>query len=127
MKVIRIEHPSDGNGLFKSSISRYNDYMYYGADSEDIVLKELFDRHNNGFPNPRKDGLEISKDSKEWFCAFKSMDQMRKWIKHEEFITIKKLGFKILAHEVTEFQEGEHQIIFTKESIVEKMDVTDLF
>ncbi len=38
-----------------------------------------------------------------------------------------KKGDKVLLLEVTEFQVGEYQIIFTKESITSSKDITSLF
>lgn len=35
-----------------------------------------------------------------------------------------KIGFKVYKIKVSRFQIGEYQIVFTKESIIEKEDIT---
>jgi hypothetical protein len=120
--IVRIEYRGDdkseyGSGLFQSGI--YNNLSNFW---------EFNDRHMR-FPLPFEDtpSLNINKDKKEWFCAFKTMEQMNDWVTKEEVKEFIELDCVVLILDVTEYQEGEHQIIFTKESIIDSKDVTNLF
>ncbi len=120
--IIRIESPKDGLGLFRS----IDDPL------DKPKFKKLWARHTTngpkgGFPTPSNEGLEIYKDDKRWFCAFKSLSQFQKWVKPSEARNIVKEGFKILLLEVNDYQESKMQIIYTKESITSMKDISSLF
>jgi hypothetical protein len=124
IQIIRIEHPSDGYGIFRSICTedRKNNRELY-----DLSLL-LYDRHgNNAFKTPHEDNVDIYEDNKQWFCAYKTIEQLLQWITLEEIKAIIKHGFNILVLEVTEYQEGRDQVIFTKESIQDQRNLNDLF
>lgn len=122
--VIRIEYPLDGIGMF----------MTYLSDKEtereikplDKFCISAYRRHCE-FNCPFQDGLNKYKDSKEWFCSYKSIEQLQQWIKTNELKRIIKEGYVVLMLDVTEYQEGRDQIIYTKESIKSSKDITSLF
>lgn len=121
IKVLRIENIS-GFGIFWSRPS----FAY-------SICSTVGDRHVN-FPIPYEDknvvdgyGLNLYQDSKQWFCAYKTVDQLKQWITVEECRELTQHGFAVYLLEVEEYQEGEYQVIFTKESIISKQDVTELF
>lgn len=124
IQIIRIEHPSDGHGIFRSKCTE-----------DDKGNKELFtlsfilsDRHGDGkFKTPHEDTVDIYKDNKQWFCAYKTIEQLIEWITLEEIKLIIKHGFSVLLLEVTEYQEGTDQVIFTKEGIQDSRNLNDLF
>lgn len=120
MKCIRIEHPMDGKGLFKSC-AEYTEPSCYRHD-----LYNMRKRHND-FNLPNEDGLDLKKDCKEWFCAYKTVEQIQEWIKSKEFDMLIECGYEINLLEVDEYQIGHHQILFTKESIVKREIINDLF
>lgn len=125
--IIRIEH-SDGWGMFRS---KDNDRWTVGDYSGVKCLDELWDRHSSwnegGMPLPDNDGIKMHKEYKEWFCAFKSMEEFKQWVKPEEIKELIKRDFKVLLLDVTDFQEGEKQIVYTKESILSAKDISQLF
>lgn len=126
--IIRIEHKSDGFGMFRSKLNECDDNptrVEVGGGGNDI-LEELWLRHNN-FNTPYKDGLDMGLRFKEWFCAFKSIEQIQQWILPDEFQVLLDNNFHILLLIVTEYQEGDHQIVFTKESIISSQDISSLF
>jgi hypothetical protein len=127
--IIRIEHKSDGFGMFRSKLKDGDDNpsRVEVGDDEDDILFELGKRHNDGFYTPFGDGLDMNLGFKEWFCAFKSIEQIQQWILPDEFKVLLDNDFQILLLTVTEYQEGNHQIIFTKESITSSQDISTLF
>jgi hypothetical protein len=116
--VIRIEHPYDGNGLWRSVNSDGD------AVIDDIsFFEELVDKHNK-FPLPHEDNLIMTGNR---YCAFKSIEQIQQWIENNWWKEIIELGFKVLMIDISEYQEGNHQIIFKKEHIMQSKDITELF
>ena len=118
MKVIRIEH-EDGWGMFidisEEKPSRKHSVKY--------ICPVIDDRHLL-FPLPQKEKLPMSH---EYFCAYKSVDQLKKWITTEEIAILKENNYKIFMLEVTDYHEGEHQVIYSKKSIVNTTEIIDLF
>jgi hypothetical protein len=124
VQIVRIEHPTDGKGIFRSNCTNdiINNKQLYN-----LSLK-LCDRHGNDkFNTPRVDGIDIEKDNKDWFCAYKTIEQLLEWVTLKEIKMCIKHGFNILLLEVTEYQEGRDQICYTKESIIDQRNLNDLF
>lgn len=117
IQIIRIERR--GRGIFRPS----NQAIYRSK-----IAQRTYDRHNRGgFPMPHVENLDMYKGLKEWFCAYKTIEQLQEWVKKEELNFFFSKGFKVLLLTVSEYQEGEKQVIFTKESIVSSEDITSLF
>lgn len=127
IKVIRFER--DGKGLF-----RHRDETIY----DNSIADRTYRRHQNGdFPTPWNDKLidkssgeeylDLDKNSRNWFCAYKTIEQVQAWILTDEIEFFVSIGFRILMLEVEEYQEGERQTIYTRESIVNIEDITSLF
>jgi len=121
IQIIRIEH-FDGYGLFRTQ----DGFNYYRDHNVVNILPELSKRHYN-FNSPSEDKLEIFKDNKEWFCAYKSIDQLQQWILKSEFQTLFDNDYMVLLIECTMYQIGRDQIIYTKESIKSCKDISELF
>lgn len=115
--IIRVEH-DNGIGMFTQDIFEGKNIMHVAPAAS---------RRHADFNNPHDDGLSLIKDGKEWFCAYKSIEQFKKWILPHEAQALLDAGYKIYLLEVGEYQEGEHQIVFTKESIKVKEDMSELF
>lgn len=118
MKVIRVEH-EDGWGMFietSEKKSRRKQSVAYICPS--------IDQRHMLFPTPHNEELPMSSGH---FCAYKSVDQLKKWITTEEIATLKENNYKIFMLDVTDYHEGKHQVIYTKESIISITDITDLF
>lgn len=120
IQAIRIEHP-DGCGLFvektdKGIRRKWNVY----------VLPELVDRHKT-FHNLWTDFTFGDGEMKKHFCAFKTMDQLKEWVFHEEIQVLIKNDFKVYLLELSEAKVSEFQIAYMKENITLKKDITNLF
>jgi len=128
MKIVtcyRIEH-EDGYGLFfkklwdnKGNIIG-NRHVFGEKDFPD-----LWARHTMGFKNPEQENLQPIKDGKEYFCAFPTLTSVKYWIKPEHLALLKSLGFSVLRLNVTDYQIGKFQILYTKQSIVKSINITE--
>lgn len=127
--VIRIESNENGWGIFRNPEE-------VATTNPSMVIPSIVANHSE-FPTPCRDVnqdkkaaniyLDMELDNKTWFCAYKSVEQMLKWLSHSELRGILEMGFTIYKITVTEYQEGEFQTIFTKESIVTKEVISDIF
>lgn len=108
-----------GVGFFKHGDS----FLY-----EHPIALRTYNRHNGGgFPTPQMERLDLFKDNKKWFCAYKTIEEFQAWVLSEEVKFFISEGFRVLLLNVTEYQEGKKQVIFTKESITTSEDITTLF
>lgn len=117
--VIRFEY-LDGKGIFYRNEKD-------GRRLMDIGLQSIGDRHNNNFNCPYADNLDLYLERKEWFCAYKSIPQVKNWITSEEILKLTLHGCKIFMLDVINYQVGDDQVIFTKDSIISSKDITKLF
>jgi hypothetical protein len=112
----------------------------YAPGINDIVLKErevfaykdlprIWEKHSSHFPRPHQDipFLDVKKDGKEWFCAYPSLNDMASWLNNNDLHSIVNKGFGIFILKVAEYQVGKYQIIYTKESIISKKNISQLF
>lgn len=126
--IIRIEHPSDGLGLWRTSkegeplLARHSKY-------HNIQIRH---RNPNLFPTYCNDiplNCQISwEDVQKYNFAFKDLAQLEVALTREELKEcIEVLGFQVLMLDVTDYYESPYQIVFKKESIVNKKDISSMF
>ena len=116
MLVVRVQNRETGIGMFYTT----NLLMYTSG------LTQVCYRHRD-FNTPDEDGLDVRLDGKEWFCSYKSIEQFQQWVMLDEVRILIDKGFDVLLLDVKEFQVGEHQVIFTKQSIVSTKIINELF
>lgn len=58
------------------------------------------------------------KDGKNWFSAGKSVENMREWFSREDAERLVACGYRLYRYKVTEWQELEMEVLFTRESIM---------
>ncbi len=118
--IIRIEHPNSGNGIWRhiENGEHLCDYFSFYDD---------FSNKHDNFPSPSEDSLIRRCIKYDEYCAFKSIEQIQQWIEKEWFEEILSLGFKIYMIDVSECIEGEYQILFKKEHILQQKDISSLF
>jgi len=117
MLVVRIERR--GRGMFRPANKNIRRLR---------IMLDIYDQHANGFPTPYLDGgLDMDLDDKEWFCSYKSIETMFEYLTHKQIRFLISKGFKVLLLEVTNYQEGDFQVIYTKDSVVNTTDLTELF
>jgi len=129
-QVIRVEHPADGKGLWRSVGDEIGSLINNHTKYEVICS-----RHSDAtkFPSLWDDAelYEIAQtidDISQYFFAFKSLEQLATALTKDEIKEcINDLGFRILMLTVTDYHESNFQVIFKKESIVDKDDITFMF
>lgn len=132
MLVIRIEGPN-GRGIFRQNISD-NDYYYDNMYDESLALPNLdvididaYWRHGS-FLTPRQDDIDMTLHEKQWFCGYKSVEQLKQWLLPKEIVKLINAGYTVFLLEVSEYQIGKkYQIAYTKESIIDKTNINSLF
>ena len=118
--IIRIEH-NNGIGMFRAG-----DVEGHSRDDIYYFAPDLVDRFkHSAFPTPFKDNLDIWLNNKKWYCAFKSLDDMINWVTETELIVMSNHNYKVLQLEVEEYQIGDFQVLYTKESIKKSIDITN--
>ena len=113
MTVIRIEHPKQGWGIFLNASLIDGDYH----DSD------WFSRHQD------MDCASVIKGFKYGihFCAYKSIEEMERWLTIDEIALFISKGFEVLQLEVTDYIVETDQVLFTKESITDRKNLNTLF
>lgn len=113
---IRIEHPLDGRGPWRSD----------ALLKRSKILDRMFDRHAtwsaNGMPTPFSDNINTTRWV-DWVCGYNSLDDFRKWVRKSEIKTLKKYGFKVLSIKVKQIERGDHQCIFPAKEIISKRNI----
>ncbi len=115
MQLIRIEAPN-GIGIFMNSEYPYLDDISPYAGAKHMNFKEPYD-----------DGLNLNKYNKNWFCGYKNITEFNQWLTKDDILSIINCGYNIFLIDVEEYQIGSEQIIYTKESIISKININNLF
>ena len=119
MKTIyRVEHPKDGYGMFASADSANNPRWSVSWGG----LPAVSSRHDH-FNTPDEDGLGYP--NKNEFCAYRSLDQFRVWVKPDELEVLADHGFRLYEITVRDCREGADNILFKRSSVVKQIDITD--
>lgn len=122
-QIVRIEHKDSGIGIW----NHYRKESPFKRSVEVINSYELLrDRHLN-FPRPFEETNLKGIFNRDYYCAFKSLDQLKEWIYDNEVKELIDQGFIILLIELNDYHEGDYQIIFKKEDIITRKDITDIF
>ena len=118
VECVRIEHPSDGLGFWRSldsfEIPKIRSSKFH------LAIKNHHNEMQTPWEDPRLDGASC-----EEFCAMKNVEDVYCWFEKkwmEEIITT--LGFRVYKLKIKEARFGHHQILFNKENIVEKIDIS---
>ena len=108
LTVYRIEHEKSGIGPFHQSVGGY------------IYIQILLNSNHDNFNTPEEeDHLDIYLNGQEWYCGYKNIDDIKERYSDILLKTLNKEGFYFKKLTVSQYQIGKHQIIFTKESIID--------
>lgn len=108
--IYRIEHRDTGIGVHQSRL--FNRCEWW---------TEVIERHNN-FPTPEEDGLDLKSCH---FCATETVEEIQNMFTRYELGYILPV-FRVYCIAVSKFIAGDtYNIIFEKEDIIEKIDITD--
>lgn len=58
-----------------------------------------------------------------WNSAGASIEQMNSWFAPQDAVNLLNNGFKLFKFEVSEFQELEHEILFTRKGIIAQDEI----
>jgi len=132
--IIRIEHPSDGIGIFTTRNKGERMWKYTSEDHKTnpvcifdyspSSIGEFVFRHRD-FPMAEIDCEGFIID--EHYCAYISVEQVQQWIMPEELNQLIDLGFRIYILDISQWIEGKYQIAYKKEHILQQKDITSLF
>lgn len=125
--VIRIEHPEDGIGIFitrtKGLTCWKNKKVTSTFDYSVRNIGNVYEKHSD-MPGARR--IEGFIEDR-YYCAYPSVEVMKKWINCGEIKQLLSFGFVVLVLDVTDYIETLEQVIYTKESIVSSKDISSLF
>jgi len=122
--IIRIE-ASNGIGMFTNE--------KFPSVNRDGFLEGLARRHFDwdttdfNFPTPSQENLDLQAQGIRWYCAFKTLSQVDELILPEEMEELILAGYTVYLMTVEYYQEGKHQVIYTKDSVIFKKDINSLF
>ena len=106
--LVRLEF-DNGIGIFQQD------------DYDENLHQTILDRHQS-FNCIKQDFLITNKiesiDLKKYYCAYKSVSQLKQWITQKQLKALFKLGCNAYLLEVSKCIEGEHQFIYMKSDIV---------
>lgn len=110
MKIYRIENEKTFNG------------MWYRKDGEfDPFIFKLTDGISKNLPMDFEE--RYSEGGMRWISAGGSVDQMKYWFSNLDAFELINNGYSLLELEVEQFKPEEHQVLFTRESIVNKREI----
>lgn len=128
--VIRIEHPSNGKGLFRSNVIRKHSRWKFISNRHTNIFKfpsfyydeklkyQYYDKHST----PSDQYLYKYK------FAFHNIAQLSSALTADELKEcINKLGFKILEIKLSSFIESPYQVIFTQDDVISIKDISYSF
>lgn len=119
--IFRIESDIDSWGIFRFENSKGEQRHYLPINRIDSLQSHC------DMKTPWEDEVDIELFGKEWFCAYKSLEDLHKWVSKEALQTILQNNFSILKLKVEQVQLGGEQALFCKENIVHKEKINYLF
>lgn len=127
INAIRIEH-ENGWGIFR--YDQKNDYqrVIHSIDFQETYMR-ICDRHcrfkTRSADFPKNYENESSLD--QYYCAYKTLDQLREWVLTREIQVLIKNGFTVYLYELNECLYGEDQLFFKLENVIDKRNINSLF
>lgn len=116
MQIIRLEHPSNGYGIF------------YNREVTDTQLNPCIIDAYRGRHWSMDDASRITGFmSGQHYCAYKSIDELQRWLEPSELKELIKIGFVVYLIDVDDFIIHRDQVVYKKEDILEIKDISELF
>lgn len=123
IEVLRIE-TNGGTGVFANDIDCAYDLIPSACDRHFVGKSHCLGTY---FPSPQEDGLNMNKDNKEWFCAFTSLKQLNELFFPDEIKVLLDHGYNIRLLTVTNYQKGNSQVVFTRDSVIKTQTLNSIF
>ena len=107
MKTIyRIENPNTMNGMWYDYNGNFNPTI------QNLCPNSIAKDFPMGYCDDHK------KDSKDWYSAGKSKENMHYWFSKEDALNLINNGFSLFEFKVNEWFEKENEILFTREGVI---------
>jgi hypothetical protein len=123
MKTIyRIEHPESGNGIWHHLydcgllLEYHSNYNMFGERHADYPT--MFDDADLDLP---------AVGYSQFYCACSSLDNLYAWFPINIIPELINLGFRVYKLQVSDFRESPYQVVFRKEWILSKTDISNMF
>lgn len=119
-KLIRIEHPKSGKGMWRHNV-------------DDIAVIRSHSNYNNIDEKHRQmPGLYVDNDlrfiaTSEHFCAYNNMQNLERFLSKEDVQELIALGFNVLELTVKECHRSNSQAIFLKTDVIETTIINSQF
>ena len=110
-KVYRIEVPNGKNGMWYNENGEYEPTIHKLCPN--AIAKDFPMDYN---PIHRKDG-------KVWQSSGKNVENLNQWFSREDAENLVNNGFILFEFEVTDYHELPMEILFTRESIINKREI----
>lgn len=119
----RIEHPPCGEGIWNANKPGEPDTRLYHSFS---FRGDLVYIHQK-FPCPQEERELCFTFNPSYFCAYPNKKAFEDWFEKDWFPEIINAGFKIYELTLSEAYYSDNQVIFKKENITLKKDITNEF
>ena len=132
--LIRIEYPKTGGGLFRAQERITREDILNGSDAREGSYYDLID--NSRFdPDIYERHYSMTVASRDCpgfnsgthYCAYRSLDELSRWMENEWIKDVIEVGFRVYMIEVSECIEGQDQAAFQLCHIISKKDISELF
>lgn len=126
-KFIRIEHPYDGCGPFGSRWKGKSRYPHLPPCPFNYHPNEIgmLSQSHWDMPTPcRDDSISCYFERGVHYCGYLSEETMWEWVGKMEMKMLLEVGFEVYKIEATDVGTGLFQVIFQKENIVSKKNIT---
>lgn len=111
MKIFRIENEETNHGMWYRLDGTYDPFIMRLTEGRSKDLPMGFDERymTNGF---------------RWQSGAGSIEDMQFWFSELDALELHKNGYKLYQFESTQFIVVEHEIMFTREGIIEKHEIS---
>lgn len=109
--VYRIENPEHMHGMWYDN----------NGDFDPIINKLCPNALAKEFPMPYNELQK--KDGKDWYSSGKSIENMNQWFNRSDAENLLDNGFKLFKFVISEWQELEMEILFTREGVIEQDEI----
>lgn len=96
--------------------------MWYRLDGTyDPFIKRLSDGKSADLPMEFHE--RYSKGGMKWFSGCDDRETMQAWFSTQDALELFKNGYRLFKFKANHFVEEEHQTLFTREGVIEKVEV----
>lgn len=110
MKIYRIENPVSKHGMWYKEDGTFDPFIYKLTEGISKDLPMLFN------PEHKEGGID-------WCSAGSSIEQMNMWFSPLDALELMQNGYNLYEMQVTTFKKMEHEVLFSRDSIVSQVEI----